>query len=190
MWAERNVAVDKLEELNDPCLQKLKYEHRIDPLWSDLKFGDWLELRLAFVEERGYVRGFRQGIKAAQAQLSGVAPALTERQRLYLWLAVLPIASMVLTLLVITGVRAIQQENHWVVALVCTLTPAFLALHAIASWSLVHMAIKKALGQDDDSDRVILVKPPVDPENVEPSDKGVKDISSAIANSDDNKRSK
>jgi len=53
------------------------------------------------------------------------------------------------------------------------------------------MAINKATGQDDDSDRVILVKPPVDPEaDVEPSDKGVRDISSAIANSADNKHSK
>lgn len=189
MWGNKGPNVSKLEELNDPCLQKLKYEHRIDPLWSDLNFGDWLELRLAFVEERGYVRGFRQGVKAAQAQLSGVAPALTERQRLYLWLCVLPIASGILTLLVIMGVRYVQQESILGVALVCTIAPAVLALHAIASWSLVRMAINKALGKDDDEDRVILVKPPVDPDKDATSDKGVEAISGAISRADDNKHS-
>lgn len=188
MWAERNVAVDKLEELNDPCLQKLKYEHRIDPLWSELKFGDWLELRLAFVEERGYVRGFRQGVKAAQAQLGGVAPALTSRQRLILWLSVWPISSVALTLLVNIVVKAVQQESLFGVALVCTISPVFVALQVAASWNLVRMAINKALGKDDDNDRVILVKSPDDLGKEVTSEKGVKDISSAIANSDDHKR--
>lgn len=178
--------MDRLEELNDPCLQKLKYEHRIDPLWSELKFGDWLELRLAFVEERGYVRGFRQGVKAAQAQLGGVAPALTSRQRLYLWLSVWPISSVALTLLVHIGIRAVQQESIFGVALVCTITPVFLALQVAASWNLVRMCVNKALGKDDD-DRLILVKPPDDLGKEVTSDKGVKDISSAIANSDDHK---
>ncbi len=181
MWNNKPKALAELEELNDPCLQKLKYEHRIDPLWSDLKLGDWLELRLAFVEERGYVRGFRQGVRSAQAQLSGVAPAITEKQRLYLWLCVLPIASAILTMLVFMGVRYVKDESILGVALVCTLAPAVLALHALASWGLVRMALNKALGKDDAADRVILVKPPVDPNEDHVSDKGVDAIAGAIA---------
>lgn len=186
MWAEKNKAVEKLTALNDPCLLKLEYEHRIDPLWSDLKFGDWLELRLAFVEERGYVRGFRQGIKAAQAQLSGVAPAITEKQRLYLYLCVVPVASAILTVLVLMGVRAVQQDSILGVAAVCIVSPAVLALHAIASWGLVRMAINNALGIETE-DRVILAKPPVDPDGDVASDKGVEQITNVITRADNNK---
>ena len=173
---------DALKDIDDLSLTRLREEHKRDPLWCDMKFGDWLEARDCFREERGHARGFRKGVKAGLARAEGSAPPVSMRTLVYVWSVLVPSLAVVNTLLLLLAIRLTNQEQTPWLIVVMVLMPATVVAQATGSGFLIARLYNWCLKRPDDGE-VIVVKIPVDTadkEGDEYSSWGTEQITNAI----------
>lgn len=173
---------DALKDINDLSLTRLREEHKRDPLWCDMKFGDWLAAHTAFREERGHARGFRKGVKAGLARAEGSAPPVSMQTLVYIWSVLVPSLAVVNTLLLLLAIRLTQQDQTGLLTLVMVLLPATAVAQATGTGFLVARLYNWCLKRPDDGE-VIVVKIPVDTadkESDEYSSWGTEQITDAI----------
>lgn len=177
-----------LKDIDDMGLMRLREQHKRDPLWCDMKFGEWLEVHCAFREERGHARGFRKGVKAGLARAEGSAPPVSMRTLALVWSVLVPALSVVNTLLLLLALRLVQQDYLMWLAFVMVILPATVIAQAIGSHFLVARAYNWLLKRPDDG-QVIVIKIPAEPadkDGEEYSLWGTEQINDAISQSSDN----
>lgn len=173
---------DALKDIDDMGLVRLREQHKRDPLWCDMRFGEWLEVHCAFREERGHARGFRKGVKAGLAQAEGSAPPVSMRTLALVWSVLVPALAVVNTLLLLLALRLVQQEAVTWLALVMVILPATVIAQATGVGFLWSRAYNRLLQRPDDGE-VIVIKIPaesVDNDNDEYSLWGTGEIKDAI----------
>ncbi len=172
-----------LRDIDDMGLRRLREQHKRDPLWCDMKFGDWLEVHCCFREERGHARGFRKGVKVGLAQSEGAAPPISMRTLALVWGVLVPALAAVNTLLLLLALRLIEQGYTAWLFLVVTILPFTVVAQATGTGFLVARLYNHLLGRPDDGD-VIVIKIPLDSadkEDDEYSDWGTEQIKDALS---------
>jgi hypothetical protein len=173
---------DALKDIDDMGLIRLREEHKRDPLWCDMRFGEWLELHNAFREERGHARGFKKGVKAGLARAEGSAPPVSMKTLALIWSVLVPSLAVVNTLLLLLAIRLMRQEHTWWLVLVMILLPVTVVTQSTGTYFLVARLYNWCLKRPDEGE-VIVIKIPVDTvdkEDEEYSSWGTGQITDAI----------
>lgn len=142
-------------------LVRLREQHKRDPLWCDLKFGQWLEVHCSFREERGHARGFRKGVKAGLAQAEGSAPPVSIKTLVSIWGVLVPSLAVVNCLLLLLALRLVRQDYVMWLALVMVILPATVVAQATGTAFLVARLYNWLLKRPDDG-QVIVIKIPAE----------------------------
>lgn len=152
---------EALKDIDDMGLTRLREEHKRDPLWCDMRFGDWLELRLAFVEERGHARGFRKGVRTGLAQTEGSAPPVSLKTLALIWSVLVPALGVVNAFLILLAVELVGKNLQWAFVLTLLILPATVVAQATGTGFLLNRLLNWLLNKKDDGE-VIVVKVPVE----------------------------
>lgn len=172
---------EALRDIDDMALVRLHEEHKRDPLWCDMRFGDWLELRLAFFEERGYARGYRRGVRTGLAQAEGSAPPVSVKTLALIWSVLVPALAVVNAFLILLAVELVGKNYQWAFVLTLLILPATVVSQATGTTFLCHRLYNWLLKKKDDHDLIVVKVPLEDADNDEGSDWGSEQITNAIS---------